>query len=126
MTSQFQDFETALIRLGGTGVPLLRVDCHSREITKTVLDLLLARTIFSQLFGQARKVYVILHEQEKVCLELLPYDILSAPTQFTLNDVTISLNTTQRAEWLLCEQKIERDAHLHELLHAAQAGASAT
>lgn len=125
MIPGLHDLETALLELHGANIPPLEIKCDRRGTGKALLHLLLSGSVFSQLFSRMRKLTVLLHYRPEYRPRYYyPYEILSAPTHFTLSDVTISLSTAQRVEWLRCGYN-SRNAYLHGLLRAAQEGAPA-
>lgn len=53
-------------------------------------------------------------------------DILSVPTEYTLGDVTITLDTAQQAEWLLHFTPDARDEYLQKLVAVQTGGGSSS
>ena len=124
--SHFEGLEIALIDLNGTHVPLLEIHCRTRKTAKSISRFLLEGSILSHYLGELQKVALILDYPGWV--SILPDEILSAPTQFTLDDITISLDTARRAEWLLSKDHLHswRDRYLHDLLEASRAATAAS
>ena len=125
--SPFEGLETALIDLNGTHVPRLEVHCRMRKTAKSISKFLLDGSIFSRYFGELKKVSLCLQD-DFGWVSILPDKILSAPTQFTLDDITIPLDTAQRAEWLTSMDEHgfdRRDFYLRGLLEASRAASAA-
>ena len=123
--SHFEGLEIALIDLNGTHVPRLDIHCRTRKTAESISRFLLESSIFSHYLGELQKVSLFLNYRGWATI--LPDEILSAPTQFTMNDITILLDTAQRAEWLLSKDRWHswRDRYLQDLLEAAHAASAA-
>lgn len=122
--SHFEGVETALGGLGDTDMPHLQIICKTCETANDVLGLLLKGSIFPRYFGELRKVSLRLDDKRTNVYPgaIYPDEILSAPTHFTQDGVTIQLSTAQRAEWLLHNlRKGDRDRYLRGLLEASRA-----
>ena len=100
MPFHFEGLEIALSDLNGAHDPHLEIHCLTRKTAKSISRLLLEGNILSHYLGELKKVSLWFKDDIEL-IYILPNKILSAPTQFTLNDITIPLNTAQRAEWLI-------------------------
>ena len=123
--SHFEGLEIALRNHNGTHVPHLAIYCGTHKTASTVSRLLLEGNIFPQYLGEFRKVSLY-HRGASgrvAWLHIEPDEILSTPTHFTLDGITISLNTAQRAEWLVSMDfpSDRRGQYLRNLLEASRA-----
>ena len=129
---QWAIFETALMDLVGASIPLVMVRFPSKDTAKEILALLLSGRILPELHGHLKMVSLFVDDDEaELYLHISPDDILLAPTQITLDGETISLDTTQRAEWLLSRGEFsgtvalvkwdKREEYAWGLLRAARA-----
>ena len=124
--SHFEGLEIALTNLNGTHIPRLEIYCGARETAKSISRLLLEGSVFSHYLGELKKVSLWFKNDIEL-VDILPNEILSAPTQFTLDDITIPLSTAQRAEWLISRDYYgyDRRNYLRGLLEAFCAATAA-
>ncbi|EKM52853.1 uncharacterized protein PHACADRAFT_149780 [Phanerochaete carnosa HHB-10118-sp] len=120
MPSCFDDFETALLDLNGTNVPLLTIICLDMDLVRDVIELLRMGSIFPHLFGRLRKVHIMARGRTRsVRRELTAAGIHSSFAPFTLDGERITLDKAQRVQWLLRKQSDGgKKAYLRELLQA--------
>ena len=126
--SHFEGLEIALSDLNATHVPLLEIHCGTHMTAKSISRFLLGGSILSRYLGELKKVSLYFKADTKSLIPILPDEILSAPTRFTLDDITISLDTAQRAEWLLSKDEEghnRRNRYLQDLLEASRAATAA-
>lgn len=103
----------------GAHVPRLVISYRSlyrrthRKIAEDVLKLLLEGAIFSRYLSMQK---VSVEHPVQPWDEISSSEILSVPTRFTLNGITISLDTAQRIKWLLHDPGDARDDYLQSLL----------
>ena len=124
--SHFEGLEIALNDLNGAHIPHLEIHCGAHKTAKGISRLLLEGSIFSHYFSELQKVSLSL-DYRGGWTDILPDEILSAPTHFALRGTTIELNTAQRAEWPLSKELSLnwRDRYLRDLLEASRAASAA-
>ena len=119
--SHLEGLETALSNLNSAHVPHLEIHCRLRKTASNVLRVLLQGSIFSHYLGELRKVSLYLEDE---LIGILSDEMLSTPTRFTLDGVTVALDAAQRAEWLLHSQmNSDRDHYLRGLLERTRVAA---
>ena len=100
--SHFEGLEIALNDLNIVHVPHFEIWCRTHKTASDASKLLLKGSVFVRYLSELRKVSLCLGSSGGWA-EIPPDEILSVPTHFTLGDITIPLDTTQCAEWLLPE-----------------------
>ena len=117
---RWDELEHRLLEPNGNQVPQLELCFGSRECASDLLRLVLEENALSRLYAL-----------DKVAFEGYPpfwirsQDIRNMPTHHTVGDFTITLDTTQRIEWLLRWRTEDKKAYLDHLLETARARAQA-
>ena len=131
---RWDSFESALMDVSSTNIPLLEIKLRSKDIAKGVLVLLLSGRILSRLHGHLGKVQLVVDDEAiQLYLDISPEDI-NASAHVTLDGETISLDASERAGWLLSKSNEwyggdawdKREQYMQGLLHARAAAAAAT
>lgn len=127
MPSYFSGLEDTLLQLNGPSPPLTNVVCPTRDLATEVLELLRAGAIFPRLFSVQRKVYVEAPTRDgQGRCEFFAGQIVASFRPLAVDGERITLDKTQRVEWLLRRQSNgARMAYVRELLATSRAAGAA-
>ena len=125
-------FESALMEVGGTDIPLVKIILTSKDIAKQIIALLLSGRILPHLHGHLSKVRLMVYDEAIRLYLVVSPEAIFASAQITLDGETIELNAAERADWLLSQSEgwgsgqswDKREEYVRGLLRAARAAAA--